>query len=173
MYQIESLLSARLFLRPQKVGNRIFFESNLSGHISLYAMNYGGSVPEPLLPPDIALHNPHLLEGKTFFVYPKLGKIIVMIDNDGDENYQPMAIPIDGGYPQPTFDNFFAGYRVHIDRPDIDRNLLYLVAESRQEPRVFTYQGNLETGKLVLLGESRTGSRQAKPACQCPGYPDK
>ena len=157
MYQIESLLSARLFLRPQKVGNRIFFESNLSGHISLYAMNYGGSVPEPLLPPNIALHNPHLLEGKTFFVYPKLGKIIVMIDNDGDENYQPMAIPIDGGYPQPTFDNFFAGYRVHIDRPDIDRNLLYLVAESRQEPRVFTYQGNLETGELVLLGESPYG----------------
>lgn len=157
MYQIESLLSARLFLRPQKVGIRIFFESNLSGHISLYAMNYGGSVPEPLLPPDIALHNPHLLEGKTFFVYPKLGKIIVMIDQDGDENYQPMAIPIEGGYPQPTFDNFFAGYRVHIDRCDSDRNLLYLVAESRQEPRVFTYQGNLDTGELILLGESPFG----------------
>jgi pimeloyl-ACP methyl ester carboxylesterase len=157
MFQIESLLSARLFLQPQKVGNRIFFESNLSGHISLYAMNYGGSVPEPLLPPDIALHNPHLLTGKTFFVYPKLGKIIVMIDKDGDENYQPMAIPIEGGYPQPTFDNFFAGYRVHIDRPVMDRNLLYLVAESRQEPRIFTYQGNLDTGELIFLGESPFG----------------
>src|SRR5574341_576894 len=157
MYQIESLLSARLFLRPQKVGNRIFFESNLSGHISLYAMNYGGSVPEPLLPPDIALHNPHLLDGKTFFVYLRLGKIIVMIDQDGDENYQPMAIPIEGGYPQPTFDNFFVGHRVHIDRCDSDRNLLYLVAESRQEPRVFTYQGNLDTGELILLGESPFG----------------
>ena len=157
MYKIESLLSARLFLQPQKVGNRVFFESNLSGHISLYAMNYGGSVPEPLLPPDIALHNPHLLEGKTFYVFPKLGKIIVMIDDDGDENYQPMAIPIEGGYPHPTFDNFFAGYRVHIDRCNMDRNLLYLVAESRQEPRVFTYQGNLETGELILLGESPFG----------------
>jgi pimeloyl-ACP methyl ester carboxylesterase len=157
MYKIESLLSARLFLRPQKVGKRIYFESNLSGQISLYAMNYGGSVPEPLLPPDIALHNPHLLLGKSFYVYPGLGKIIVMIDRDGDENYQPMAIPIEGGYPQPTFDNFFAGYRVHIDRCDMERNILYLAAESQLEPRVFTYQGNLETGELFLLGESPYG----------------
>jgi pimeloyl-ACP methyl ester carboxylesterase len=157
MYKIDSLLSARLFLRPQKVGKRIFFESNLSGHISLYVMNFGGSVPEPLLPPDVALHNPHLLTGKSFFVYPGLGIIIVMIDKDGDENYQPMMIPIDGGYPQPTFNNFFAEYRVHIDGCDTIHNLLYLVAESRHEPRLFTYQGNLETGELILIGESPYG----------------
>ncbi len=30
MFRIESLLSARLFLRPQRVGDRIFFESNMS-----------------------------------------------------------------------------------------------------------------------------------------------
>ena len=65
MFRIESLLSARLFLRPQRVGDRIFFESNMSGHISLYAMDYGGSVPEPLLPPDIVLHNP-IVPGQPF-----------------------------------------------------------------------------------------------------------
>jgi len=48
--RIESLLSARLFISPQRVGARLFFVSNLSGRLSLYAMNYGGSVPEPLLP---------------------------------------------------------------------------------------------------------------------------
>lgn len=50
MYRIESLLSARLFLNPQLVGERIFFISNLSGHMSLYRMDWGGSVPEPLIP---------------------------------------------------------------------------------------------------------------------------
>lgn len=157
MYQIESLLSARLFLRPQIVHNRIYFESNLSGQISLYVMNYGGSVPEPLLPPNIALHNPHLIEGKPFYVFPNLNKILVMIDHDGDENYQPMLVPMDGGYPQPAFNNLFSEYRVHLIECDSDSNLVYLVAESRRESRIFTYQGNLETGDLILLGDSPWG----------------
>mgnify|MGYP001077099340 CR=1 FL=1 len=55
MYRIESLLSARLFLYPQIVGDRIYFISNLSGRLSLFAMDRGGSIPEPLLPPEIAL----------------------------------------------------------------------------------------------------------------------
>ncbi len=69
MFRVESLLSARLFLQPQIVGERIYFISNLSGKLSLYVMDYGGSVPEPLLPPDIALQNPHLLDGKSFHVF--------------------------------------------------------------------------------------------------------
>ena len=77
MIPIESLLSARLFMSPQRVGNRLFFISTLSGKLSLYAMNYGGSVPEPLLPPDIALQNPILLGGKLFYVFPKLKQIVV------------------------------------------------------------------------------------------------
>lgn len=157
MYRIESFLSARLFVRPQSVRENIYFESNLSGHISLYTMKHGGSVPEPLLPPDIALHNPHLLEGKSFYVYPKLDKIIVMIDKDGDENYQPMFIPMEGGYPQPAFKNYFQEFRVHIDRCDAEHNMLYLVAESRTESRIFTYRGDLTSGLLTLLGESPWG----------------
>ena len=49
-YKVESLLSARLFLSPQIAGGRITFISDLSGRLSLYAMDRGGSVPEPLLP---------------------------------------------------------------------------------------------------------------------------
>jgi hypothetical protein len=81
MYQIESLLSARLFVRQQEAGDRIFFLSNLSGQNSLYAMDYGGSVPEPLVPSTIALQNPHLVSGFSFFVFPKSGKILVMVDH--------------------------------------------------------------------------------------------
>src|SRR5689334_18343587 len=108
---IDTLLSARIFAVPQTAGNRITFISNLGGHMSLYAMDHGGSVPEPLLPPQIALQNPHLLKDSglwSFAVFPKLGQILVMIDHDGDENYQPMLIPIDGGIPEHAFPGKFA-----------------------------------------------------------------
>ena len=44
-YRVEALMSARLFVVPQHAEGRIYFVSNLSGHLSLYAMSYGGSVP--------------------------------------------------------------------------------------------------------------------------------
>src|SRR5689334_8689475 len=95
---IESLLAARLFLSPQLLGQRLFFLSNLGqgGHLSLYAMDVGGSVPEPLLPARIALQNPELMEGEVFALFPKLGKILLILDQDGDEQYQPMLIPLEG-----------------------------------------------------------------------------
>ena len=158
MLRIESLLSARLFLAPQLVEERIFFLSNLSGHISLYAMDHGGSVPEPLLPGHIALQNPELIGGYVFYVFPKLGKILVMIDKDGDENYQPMLIPITGGIPEPAFGDFFTNYRVHCHECDAEHNIAYLGAESRQEAINEVYQGNLHTGTLELLGTSRWGN---------------
>src|SRR5215510_12912145 len=99
-YRVESLMSARMFAVPQRADDKIFFLSNLSRHLSLYSMSYGGSVPVPLLPPHIALQNPHLLDGDlSFHVFRKLGKILVMIDRDGDENFQPMLIPVEGGFP--------------------------------------------------------------------------
>src|SRR6266705_1883259 len=102
---LESLLAARLFLSPTLLGNRHFFLSNLcqGGHLSLYAMDAGGSVPEPLLPAHIALPNPELVEAEVFALFPKLGKILLMLDRDGDENYQPMLIPLECGIPEPGF----------------------------------------------------------------------
>ncbi len=158
MIRIESLLSARLFLRPQLVKDRIFFLSNLSGHINLYVMDYGGSVPEPLLPPHIALQNPHLIGGHSFMVFPKLNKILVMIDRDGDENYQPMLIPLDGGFPEPAFDNFFAEYRCHLGSCNLENNIFYLAAESRKEQMIKSYQCHLDTGELIKLAESPWGA---------------
>jgi predicted peptidase len=158
MSRIESFLSARLFLSPQLVKDRIFFISNLSGRMSLYAMDYEGSVPEPLLPPDISLQNPHLIDGKSYFVFPKIGKILVMLDKDGDENYQPMVIPISGGYPEPVFNNFFQPYRVHLGACDQNKQICYLSAESRTDPMNESFQAHLETGELVKLAESRWGA---------------
>ncbi len=158
MAQIESFLSARSFLAPRLVDYCIYFISNLSGRLSLYAMDFGGSVPEPLLPPGIAMQNPELVEGNSYFVFPKLGKILLMLDKDGDENYQPMLIPIKGGYPEPAFNNFFQNYRVHLGECDAKNLMCYFTAESRQEQMNETYAGNLATGQLVKLAQSKWGA---------------
>ncbi len=157
MYRIESFLSARLFLQPRLAGDRLYFISNLSGRLSLYVMDTGGSVPEPLLPPQIALQNPHLLEGEPYCVFEKAGKIVLMLDRDGDENYQPVWIPLQGGYPQPVFGDAFNDYRLFLIDCDPDKNLVYLSADSRKAEIVEAYQGNIETGELLKLGESPYG----------------
>jgi pimeloyl-ACP methyl ester carboxylesterase len=158
MAQIESFLSARSFFSPQLVDDRIYFISNLSGHMSLYAMDYGGSIPEPLLPPDIALQNPHLIGGNSYFVFPKIEKILVMLDKDGDENYQPKLIPLNGGYPESVLNNFFEKYRVHLGRCDPKKQICYLSAESRTEQMNESFQWDLSTGELVKIAESRWGA---------------
>ena len=158
MVRIESILSARLFVVPQSVGNYIYFLSNLSGHLSLYRMKVGGSVPEPLLPPQIALQNPDLMNGPSFVVFPELDKILVMIDEDGDENYQPQVIPTYGGYPELAFGDKFASERVHCLDYDLETNTAYLWAESREEALTSSYRANLQSGQVDLLGQSPYGS---------------
>jgi pimeloyl-ACP methyl ester carboxylesterase len=158
MYQISSLLSARLFQSPKLVKGRLYFISNLSGHLSLYAMDYGGSVPEPLLPPDIAMQNPHLLESESFYVFPKLDKIIVMLDHDGDENYQPMQIPLHGGFPQPCFQETFTDMRVHMLHCDRKAGKIYFNAESRSASVQMGFLADLQSGEVVKLDESQWGA---------------
>ena len=156
--RIESLLAARLFIFPQLAGEKIYFLSNLSGHISLYCMNYGGSVPEPLLPSHIALQNPELIGGYSFHVFPNIGKILVMIDSDGDENYQPMFIPIEGGFPEPAFNNYFANHRVHLTLCDDEHDIVYFSAERRDAPLSEAYQGVLAQNKTIKLMSSAWGA---------------
>ena len=156
MARIESMLSARLFLVPQLVGDQIFFVSNMSGHLSLYSMDIGGSVPQPLLPPDVVLQNPHLLEN-LYYVFPKLGKILIMLDDNGDENYQPMLIPMEGGDPEVMFGGHFAPYRVQLVYVDVERNLAYLVEESREESLNVTYQADLASQELLEMERSKWG----------------
>jgi pimeloyl-ACP methyl ester carboxylesterase len=155
--RVESFMTARLFLVPQFENDRLYFLSNFTGHLSLYGMYYGGSVPEPLLPPQIALQNPHLIGGHSFYAFPALDRILVMIDQNGDENYQPMLIPMGGGFPEPAFNNFFAKYRVHLGACDKEKNIAYLRAERRDKPLEETYRADLKTGKLTKIAESEWG----------------
>jgi pimeloyl-ACP methyl ester carboxylesterase len=156
--RIESFLSARLHLSPQITGDHITFISNLSGRLSLYGMYYGGSLPEPLLPPHIAMQNPELIGGRSFFVFPLLDKILVMLDRDGDENYQPRLITMQGGFPETAFDDYFVNHRVHLSECDIDRNIVYFSAERRDAPLQEAYRGDLRTKKLEKLDQSEWGA---------------
>jgi pimeloyl-ACP methyl ester carboxylesterase len=162
--RIESFLSARLHLAPQIVGDRIYFVSNLSGRLSLYVIYYGGSVPEPLLPPQLAMQNPDLVGGYSFYIFPLLEKIMVMLDHDGDENYEPMFIPIDGGFPEPAFNGFFEGkYRVHLTECDPEKNIVYVSAERRDKAINEAYRADLRTNKVIKLDESEWGAFPTSP----------
>ena len=155
--RIESLLSARLFLEPQLADDRITFVSNVSGHLSLYAMDASGGVPEPLLPPQIALQNPDLVGGHLFHVLSGLRQIVVMIDTDGDENYVPYVIPVDGGFPEPLAEATFAGGRSHLVDVDDDAQIAYFAVESREESMTAAIRVDLATQETATLWRSPYG----------------
>ena len=158
-FRIESLLSARQFVHPQLVGDRIYFISDLSGRLSLYVMDVGGSVPEPLIPPHIALPNPHHLgESVAFRVLPGLGKILLTLDQDGDENYQPMFVPIDGGFPEPVFGDRYTGQQLFCDECDAGRAEAIFTVDPRTNPMQYSFWVNLATLEIVDLGKSLYGN---------------
>jgi pimeloyl-ACP methyl ester carboxylesterase len=156
--RIESLLSARLFLEPQLTDGTLYFVSNLSGRISLYSMDAAGGVPEPLLPPQIALQNPELVNGYSFYVLPELARIVVMIDRDGDENYEPFVVPLEGGFPEPLAADSFGGYRSHLVDVDHVAAVAYFAAESRRESMIFGLRADLGSGDVETLGQSTYGA---------------
>ena len=56
-----------------------------------------------------------------------------MLDNDGDEDYKPMLIPIDGGYPKPAFEEGFDTHRFFLNRAYPEDNVAYFTAASHEE----------------------------------------
>jgi dipeptidyl aminopeptidase/acylaminoacyl peptidase len=159
--RIESLLSARLFVEPQLRRDRITFVSNLSGHLSLYAMDVTGGVPEPLLPPQIALQNPELVGGELFHVLPEREQILVMVDSDGDENYVPHLIPAAGGFPEPLSGDCFVNARSHLIHVDDETQIAYFNVESREESVMSAVRVDLESGAAETLWQSQYGAMVA------------
>lgn len=157
-HRIESLLSSRVYHSPQRAGDRLYFVSNLSGRLSLYAMDLGGSVPEPLLPPDLALHNPHLMDGYPFYVLPELGRILVMVDRDGDESYHPTFIPLEGGYPEPAFEALAGFARVHLVKCHPDAGIAFFNTEAERDQLYHAFRADLRTGAVLELASSMWGT---------------
>jgi pimeloyl-ACP methyl ester carboxylesterase len=151
MNAVTGLLSARRFHAVQLVDGRLYFISDLSGRLSLYAMNYGGSMPEPLLPPQISLQNPDLIDGTPYAVFPSLGQIMVMIDQDGDEQYQPHSIPLAGGIPQPLFPADLGRSRVACEAVDTAQGIVYFAAQSCDSSETMLAVAHLATGQFTVL----------------------
>ena len=156
--RIEALLSARLFLEPQLAGDRLYFISNLSGHLSLYVMDAEGGVPEPLVPPQLALQNPELIQGYSYHVLPGLGQIVLMVDHDGDENYVPYVIPIEGGFPKPLAEEAFRGRRTSLLDVDLETSIAYFNVQSREESVMSAVRVDLDTSAVETIGESPYGA---------------
>ncbi len=156
--RIEALLSARLFVEPQLVDDRLYFVSNLSGQLSLYVMDAVGGVPEPLLPPQLALQNPDLVGGHLFHVLPRLERIVLMIDRDGDENYEPHVIPLEGGFPEPLAAETFSGGRSHLTDVDDETEIAYFAVESREESLFTAMRVDLAAGTAEALVQSPYGA---------------
>ena len=176
MVRIESLLSARLFMDPEWAGDDLYFLSNMSGRLSLYRMRNGDGVPQPLLPPDIALPNPELLDGVPFRVFPALGKVLVMIDQDGDEVYQPYMIAMDGDFPAPLLPEHFQGHRAHCQIADENTNRAWFRIESLSEPVSTLIGVDLAADTVETLTRSTWGqsvacaSPDGSRACLIEGY---
>ncbi|MBA3376544.1 MAG: S9 family peptidase [Actinobacteria bacterium] len=136
----------------------MYFISNLSGHLSLYVMDAAGGVPEPLLPPQLALQNPELIDGYSFHVLPRLGQIVLMIDHDGDENYEPYVIPLEGGFPKALAEESFSGRRSSLLDVDLESSIAYFNAQSREESMMSAVRVDLETGAAETIGESSYGA---------------
>jgi hypothetical protein len=156
--RIEALLSARLFLEPQLAEDRIYFISNLSGHLSLHVMDAAGGVPEPLLPPQLALQNPELIIGYSFYVLPRLGQIVVMIDQDGDENYEPFIVPIEGGFPEPLAEESFSRHRSSLLDVDVETSTAYFSVQSREEQMISALRVDLDSRASETIGQSMYGA---------------
>ena len=157
-FSIESFLSARVLLSPQLANDRVYFVSDLSGCMSIYSMKRSGSLPVPLLPSGLALQNPHLMAGYNYYVLPKLQKVLVMIDENGNENYQPCFVPIQGGSPEPIFGDRYKNEQVACIHCDAEKNVAYFFRDDRKTPNIECLKVDLKTLEITSLGTSIYGN---------------
>jgi pimeloyl-ACP methyl ester carboxylesterase len=136
----------------------VYFLSDASGVLSLYAMDQKSSMPEPLLPSGLSLQNPHLIIGFNYFVLPNLDKILVMIDQNGNENYQPNFIPLEGGIPEPVFGFKYENQQLACIDCDTKKNIAYFFHDDRKTPNMECLQTNLATLETTSLGKSIYGN---------------
>ena len=159
-YPVESILSARQVVNARISGEYIYFISDMSGMMSLYRMKKSGSFPERLIPADLALQNPHLMVGQLFVVFPDLERIIVMVDENGNELYQPSFIPLEGGVPERIFDDKYLGQQITCVYYDTKKCIVYFLRDDRTvKDKAIQYliKVNLRTMEEEILGINERG----------------
>jgi esterase/lipase len=159
-FPVESILSARQVVSPQIAGDYVYFVSDMSGMMSLYRMKKHGSFPERLLPAGMAIQNPHLMAGHLYIVFPKLKRILLMLDEDGNELYQPCLLPLEGGVPKPIFGSRYSGQQITCHEYDAKKNIAYFNRDDRtvkDEAIQYASKVDLETLTETALGTSERG----------------
>ncbi len=158
-FPVESILSARQVLSPNLVGDHVYFVSDMSGIMSLYRMRRSGSFPERLLPAGMAIQNPHLMgQSHLYVVFPEVNKILLMLDQDGNELYQPCLLPLEGGVPEPIFGNQYEGQQIACYNYDVKRGYAYFIRDDRTVKEGsfrYTIRVNLESLTETTLGRSQ------------------
>ena len=157
-FPIESLLSARQLVAPEISGDKVFFIANFAGSYGLYTMPKTGGVPVPLIPEGTALQNPHLMDGKNFVIFPNIDKILIMIDENGNELYQPCTVPLDGGIPEPLFGNRFSGQKLTINDFKVENNTVFFNIDDRKTPGFELLAVDLKTMKERSFGKTKYGT---------------
>jgi esterase/lipase len=158
-FPVGSLLSARQFYGPKFFNDKVYFISNLIGHYSLYEMRREGSVPVPILPETISLTNPVLFHGSLIYeIIPNLEKILIMIDKDGNELFQPYLVSIkSGGLPENIFGDKFSDHQINLLDVDTDNNIAFFALDDRKSPGYELVGLNLENLDLNSMGKTPNG----------------
>jgi len=145
-------------LAPRVVEDKIYFLNDASGALSLYSMDKSGSIPQPLLPGGLALVITHLIIGDNYVVLPRMGKVMVMIDKLGNENYQPSFIPMEGGFPESVLGKNYENEQLASIHCDIKTNTAYLHRDDRKRPEQESLIVDLESRETTSLGRSLYGN---------------
>lgn len=141
-----------LFLSPVEDRGRVFYLSDEAGQLSLWRLDLDSGRRRRLC--EAALMHPDLLDGEALVVLPD-GDPVLMLDQDGDERYQPCRVPAEGGSPTPIFGDRFAGASTHLQRVQGSRAVLGVEYYDREE--VETWRVDLATGAAELLCRCRWG----------------
>ena len=156
---LDSLLSCRICVYPQIYRDRVYFISDISGRFSLYSMPLGGGYPAPMIPVGIALQNPKLMdEGRPYQIVPAIEKIVIMIDSNGDEAYQPFLVPWYGGIPEPLLGDRFIGQTLYLARLCRESEFLYFQLDPKIDEPLQALRVNVRTRQVEYLGSSRYGN---------------
>jgi esterase/lipase len=96
--------------------------------------------------------------GDSYVVFPSLDKVLVMIDNNGDENYQACTIPLEGGIPEDVFGGKYAGHQLSCITRDVTNSFVYLWHDDRKTPNIESIRLNLSTTEETSMGTSIYGN---------------
>jgi len=99
------------------------------------------------------------MDGHNFYVLPELGKVLVMMDKLGNENYQPMLIPVEGGIPEKGLGARCEDQKLACVECDIEKNIAYFERDDRKNPETECLRVDLTTGDVISLGRSLYGNR--------------